>query len=280
QQRQLRQAVAQAFFHTAELDQTLPEWVSQGLAAYIAGNQVDASGGNDAAAKVLFLMEGNDGRHAAAFFDLLREQLATARPDPDRDFQRRNGSEIAPTTESEAVEQFVARLADEFEQWKVDPQLGQPQFALGDKSDDGLEAARQEMAFALKLADRFAAQATSGVRTKVATFEKDRRRSVAVTHAAAHRPPSLAALVARMTADGEPAWATIGPRGKLLWSHEVEKLRELLGVDEQRYEFAWRENRWALETTLEDGRKLTGWLDRDSENAQRPLAKFEVAEPK
>ncbi|MEX2026946.1 MAG: hypothetical protein WEH44_06585 [Pirellulaceae bacterium] len=280
QKRQLRQAVSQAFFQTAEMDQTLPEWVSQGLAAYVAGNKTAASSGDDAAATVRFLMEGNDGRYAGPFFDLLRQQLALMRPDPDRDFQRSNGNKIAPAPESEAVEQFVAKLADEYEQWKLDPQFGQPQLPPGDVSDDALVAARNEMLFALKLANRFASQETSVVRTKVSIFEHQRRNSVAVIHAAAARPPSLPALARRITAKDQPTWATIGPDGKLIWSHQEEKLLKLLGVDQQRYQYAWRESRWMLETTLEDGRKLTAWLDGTTENALRPLAKFEVAEPK
>ena len=67
-----------------------------------------------------------------------------------------------------------------------------------------------------------------------------------------------------------------GPDGKLIWSHEEEKLRQLLGVEDQRYQFVRRESKWVLQTTLSDGRKLAGWLEPNSENARRPLAKFAV----
>jgi hypothetical protein len=279
-QRHLRQHVARAFFHIAELDRTFPEWVSDGLAAYVAGNQSDESSADDPAARVRFLLEGNDGRHAGPFFDLLRQQLASVRPEPDRVIDRGNRSKVAQARDFEAVEQFVEKLADEFAQWQQDPLLGQPQLAPEDGFADALQAARQEMAFVLKLTDRFAAPERSGVRTKVATYDKTLRNAVAVTHAAAGRPQSLAGTWTRMSAAGQPTWATMGPDGKLIWSHEEDKFRKLLGMDEHRYQVAWQENQWVLETTLADGRKLRGWLERNAENPHRLLAKFAVASPK
>ncbi len=276
-QRQLHQAVALAFFQTAELDHAFPEWVSHGLAAYIAGNR-PPSGADNAAARVLFLLEGNDGSHAGPFFSLLADQWERTRPDPDRDFQRRNGSPLPPTKQSQAVEQFVADLASEWQQWQLDPEAGQLQIAAGNAADDHVEQAQQAMAFVLKLTDRFAVQGRGGIGTKVTMFDKATRTAANVIHPAPAHPPSLSAILTQAAA-AKQRWATIGPDGKLIWSHEEEKLRQLLGVDDQRYQFAQRETKWVLETTLSDGRKLAGWLEPNSENARRPLAKFSVTDP-
>jgi hypothetical protein len=311
QQGQLRQAAALAFLHTAELDRQLPQWVCQGLAAYAGKMPADDEGEdalpteetsvaqsfgigqrprqrvasdrlaepdgeeNEAAQLVQFLVEGNDARHAAEFFDCLREHLATSRPVPDRNFQRKNDPSLPAVNESDRLNQFVAALAQEYEQWKADPQIGQPYFKAAEGTDNEFKQGQQEMLFILKLVDRFAQTESAAIRTRITTFEKG-RGSATLTGTSATRPPSLRTLVDRFTAEDRQPWATVGPDGELIWSSEEAKLRELLGVEENRYEHVWESDRWVLATRLADGRQLLGWLEPNPENAQRPLAKFSV----
>ncbi len=285
---QLRHNVASAFFHAAGLDQQLPEWVCQGLAAYVGNHTADesatvsapeaAAAGDEAAGLVQFLMEGNDGRRAGPFFELLREQLATAHSDRDANSRRNKNPLAVVSPDNQPLNAFVSELADELARWKDDPQIGQPLHPV-DETDEAVRQAQQEMLFVLKLADRFAIAETGGIRTTITTFDKG--RVATVLHAAtAAKPPTLRSLLERITADDQPAWATVGPDGKLIWSSDEEQLRKLMGVDENRYQHAWQENRWVLQSRLADGRTLSGSLERNPEHPGRPLAKFDVALPK
>ena len=311
QQGQLRQASALAFLHTAELDRQLPEWVCQGLSTYsgrVRGETPKesdtsaeetpaapslgihqwrydraapdrlaepASEETDASQLVRFLIEGNDARHAGEFFDCLREHLANSRPDPDRGFQRQNDPSLPAARDSDRLDQLVAALATEFDEWMKDPQIGQPEFVAGEGIDDELKQGQQEMLFALKLAERLARAESAAIRTRITTFEKGRGSAV-LTGTSATRPPPLRTLLDRITTDDRRPWATLGPDGELIWSNEEEKLRDLLGVEENRYEHVWENDRWVLATRLPDGRQLVGWLEPNPENAKRPLARFAV----
>jgi hypothetical protein len=302
-----------AFLHTAELDRQLPDWVCQGLAAYagklpaedkgegespreerpapsLGGHQwrsqrtapdrlaEPAADKTDAAQLVHFLIEGNDARHAGEFFDSLREHLASSRPDRDRDFQRKNDPSLPAATNSDQLDRLVTALAAEYQQWKEDPLIGQPELVAGEATDDELRQGQQAMLFVLKLADRFALAESAAIRTRITTFEKGRGSAV-LTGTSATRPPSLPTLLQRITADDRRSWATVGGNGELIWNTEEDKLRELLGLEDNRYQHVWENDRWVLTARLADGRQLLGWLEPNPAKAQRPLAKFSVKTP-
>jgi len=305
QQGQLRQAAAVAFLHAAELDRQLPDWVCQGLAAYASKSTAKeepavessarepaasslavnrrrfqseeprqpAADRADAAQLVHFLIEGNDARHAGEFFDCLRDQLASSPTRTDREFQRKSAPNLAVATNDNQLDRLVTTLATEFEEWKKDPQIGQPQWTAGEESDDELKQGQEAMLFVLKLAERFSLAQSAAIRTRITTFEKGKGSAV-LTGTSATRPPPLRALLERITASDRGSWATVGPDGDLIWSADEEKLRELLGVEDNRYEHVWENDRWVLASRLADGRQLLGWLEPNADHAQRPLAKF------
>lgn len=312
QRGQLRQATAMAFLHTAELDRQMPDWVCQGLAAYAGGLSTGSSGpaaatddsqdsappgGNqwrperaapdrlekqtadrtDAARLVRFLIEGNDAQHAGTFFEHLRS-LAALRPDEDGDFRRKLHQTATDSNRDAGLDEFVAALAGEYEMWKRDPQIGQPEHAAEENADEGMRQRQEEMLFVLKLTDRFAFAQSAVMRTRITTFGKERGATVLASTSSA-RPPSVQSLVERITSESQPEWATVGPDRKLIWSTEEDKLRELLGIEGNRYQHVWESDRWVLRTKLDDGRQLAGWLEANPKNVRRPLAKFAVKSP-
>lgn len=311
-EQQLRAGAARAYLHAAALDRQLPNWVCDGLAAYVAAPPLSEEPGgepaefaplqpplrasqqrlahastispvegvaeqSEAASLVRFLLEGDDARHAGPFLTLLAKQLAES----DGPASGPTSLKAAPTppVEHSALTQFVNALADDFTQWKKDPQMGQPTRAVGESTDHGLDRETSEFLFALKLLDRFAERSPAAMRTRITTFDRGKREAIVLTSTAGVKPPSIPAFLEALDADGQ-LWASIGPDGKPLWSTDGNQLRELLGVDDNRYQHVWHDGRWVLERKLADGRRLLGWLESNPANPRRPLAKMEIRSDK
>jgi hypothetical protein len=174
------------------------------------------------------------------------------------------------------LDQFVQHLATEFEHWKANPNIGQPALTDEESADGNLRREQQEMLFTLKLFDRFARAESAAIRTRVTMFDKGQRAAIVLTGTAGARPPSVLALLEQMTAHDQAPWATVGPDGTLIWNTDVDRLREILGVDQNRYQHVWHSDRWVLQTRLADDRQLRGWLEANPKDPRRPLGRIEV----
>ena len=268
---EMRRHAAWALLRSAELDRQLPDWVCQGLAAFAGNGPAKAAAGADSAQLVTFLLTGNDGRHAAEFLGAVRQQAAVSGSSSEAENRRRNDPPPAGQANGGEVDSLAAELAAEFAAWQEDPQIGQPLWQPPADADSSVSDAQREMLFPLKLAARFAVARQPAAGTRITTFDKKKGASV-VRLESATRPPPLRPLLDRVTHQEQP-WATIGPDGELIWSSETDKLERLLGVDDGRYQYAWHQGHWALETTL-DGGTLRGWLEPNAEQPGRPVARF------
>jgi hypothetical protein len=129
------------------------------------------------------------------------------------------------------------------------------------------------MAVVLKLARRFAT-ASSTIQTKVVSF--DANRGVA-TVSSPQQFRSLAELYRHLSAINQP-WATLDANGQLVFSHDQQTVRDLLGLDDRRYEFQSLEGRWVLTQRLDGRTTLCGWLEENPDDATRPFARFKFVD--
>lgn len=312
---ELRKAAMLAFMHTAEMDRQMPPWVCDGLATNVAkqglseealvpliakaGPAVPLGGqqwrfkratqdrletiplDHDAAeAQVKFLLEGNDAQHAPELFAALRQCIDDAnrarvaeRGSSNRPDQRE------PSTSTTAVDRLAVTTRDEFSQWLKEPLMGQPLFEPDPSTSEELIQSEREMIFVLKLARRFStlARGQGQVRSRVTAFDKERKMTV-LSQPREIEPLPLAQFLAKITDQRLGEWATLDSDGRLLFSSEQDRLRTMLGLEDNRYTWQTVDGHTALITKLGDQRTLQGWLEENKENPLRPRARFAVVE--
>ena len=307
----LREAAALAMLHTAEVDAAVPGWVTTGLAARLAlqGQPADSPQPNDfpprgeplggdawrwqratqdrlasqpqhasdAAARVGFLLTGDDARHAPEFLAAIRHALAQSREQAATRLPAHRRGEGPQQVPQASFEQLLAANRTGFEAWLKDPQAGQPQHQPDPAASPEVRREERDMLLVLKLARRLTNEKTGAAVLKVATFDRPQAQPIA------HRPPRgeplpIAELIARLRDPTLPAVATLDTDGQLLLSTESKKIEQLLGWDGQRYSWQRSGDQWKLTTRLADGRTLFGALIDDPQNASRPLAQFSVAD--
>ena len=234
----------------------------------------------EAAAHVRFLLTGNDAEHAPEFMAALQVSIAEvnqARVQGNRITARRGESQPAATSR---VDGLLNSLAREYDQWRRDPQIGQPVMAPDAAADAPSIALQGEMLVALKLLRRFPSGATTTlVRTRVAVFDKDRGLAVK-SDAASAGPLKIADFYRQLTNPDHPAWATLDSQGQLLFSSNIRRLQELFGPEQQRFQIQRQDDRLALVARLESGKTLHGWLEENPRNPSRPIAKFALLDRK
>ena len=306
----LRKAAGQAFLHTTELDRQLPPWASDGLATYVAAERLSPEevkagieqdkvpgaprlGGqqwrfkraeqdrlnmpavdHDAAAQeVEFLLTANDAAHAPAFFAAINQSMAAVE-------QRRNQGNLVTARRGEeqpaelgSVDQLAVSLAKPFEQWQKAPLAGQPKLEIEENTPAEVQRAEQEMAVVMKLARRFAITEQGTTHTRITAFDKEKGMTV-LSRKAENHPAPLPELYQRMVAPQRPLWGTLNADGQLVLSSDRAAIKELLGLDDNRYKWEAAEGRSVLSTTLDGRWKLQGWLEENKEDPSRPLAKF------
>ncbi len=308
----LREAAGHAFLHTAELDRQLPPWACDGLASYIAAEGLSAEevkagdeqdkvpgaprlGGqqwrfkraeqdrlnmpafdHDAAAQeVEFLLTANDAAHAPAFFTAINQSVAAVE-------QRRVQGSLVTARRGEEqpadlgpVDQLAVRLAKPFGQWQKAPLAGQPKLEIEENTPAEVQRAEQEMAVVLKLARRFATTEQGTTHTRITAFDKEKGMTV-LSRKAENHPATLPELYQRMVAPQRALWGTLNADGQLVLSSDRAAIKELLGLDDNRYKWEAGEGRSVLTTTLDGQWKLQGWLEENNQDPSRPLAKFTV----
>jgi hypothetical protein len=311
QMQRVRESAVLAFFRTAELDLQFPNWVSQGLAGYIAqkGETAEAVAearpdpttaniggqqwrGNrlkqdvlkpaedqhqEAIARVRFLLEGNDSQHTPAFFAVLRasaQNMEQKRAGENLVKNRRG--EIQPPIATAQGDQFFASLSDEYAAWQKDPLVGQPVYAPAKNAAPELEQLQREMVLVLKLQRRTMPTMKSNFRTKVVAFQQEPKFVGGQKTAISVADPRD--VYRELSDRSEGPWATRDADGSLLLSSNTERLEELFGDNGQRFQRVRKDDSWRLATRLPDGRLMTAWLEENKATPSRPQVKFDFAD--
>jgi hypothetical protein len=212
---------------------------------------------SEAAARVSFLLTGDDARHAPQFLAAIGQALAQSRQRAAMQLPAYRRGETQPAPPQASFDELLSASRASFEAWLKDPQAGQPQYQPAEGISPALDREQRDMLVVLKLSRRLARAAD--------TSSPDRG------------PPSIAELVAQLRNSESPALATIDADGRLLLSTDRQRMQELLGWDGQRYQWQRSGDQWKLATRLPDGRTLLGTLSDDPQNAARPRAQFEIA---
>src|SRR6185436_8154992 len=229
---------------------------------------------HDAAAQeVEFLLTANDAAHAPAFFAAINHSMAAVE-------QRRVQGNLVTARRGEEqpadlgpVDQLAASLAKSFDQWQKTPLAGQPKLEVEENTPPEVKRAEQEMSVVLKLARRFATTEQGTTHTRITAFDKEKGMTV-LSRKAEGRPSPLPELYQQMVAPQRPLWGTLNADGQLVLSTDRAAVKELLGLEDNRYKWEAAEGRSVLTTTLDGQWKLQGWLEENKEDPSRPLAKF------
>jgi hypothetical protein len=307
----LREAAALAMLHTAEVDAAVPGWVTTGLAAHLAlqGQPADSPqphqfpprgeslGGDawrwqratqdrlasqpqnasDAAARVGFLLTGDDARHAPEFLTAIRNALVQSQERAATHLPAHRRGEGPQQVPQASFEQLLAANRAGFEAWLRDPQTGQPQYRPDPAASPEVRRAERDMLLVLKLARRLTNEKTGPAALKVVAFDKPQAQPIAPVSPRSE-PLPIAELIARLRDPTLTTLATLDADGQLLLSTDREQIEQLLGWNDQRYQWQHTGDQWMLTTRLADGRTLFGALVDDPQNASRPVAQFSVAE--
>lgn len=308
----LRAGSAFAMLHAAELDSAAPPWVVRGLAQFAARQGVaeelvpqDANaqaalrfGGQQwryqrafadaldepleanklADDRVKFLLTGNDGEHAPALFAHLREQSGEARARAAVGGAFRSfGGDAQPAEASPSADALIAGLSDQFTHWKEKPLAGQPIFEPAPDTAPELLAAQREMLVLLKLQRRMSGAAVaSSPRMKVARFDREKREVVATSAKSTVEPATFDAWAAALN-DAAPSWATLDVDGSLLIGTDT-RAGQLLSNADSRYAWKQQADHVVLERRIDDSRIVRGWLEENTNDKTRPLARFEIVD--
>jgi hypothetical protein len=303
----IREAAAWAFLHTAEFDTQLPAWVCTGLANFavnqggdvtakvnellplgepLAGQQwkgrriapdkleMPPDHREQASLQVRYLLEGNDAEFAPEFLATLRATVKQS----DRYWaeERRDSIRIADQQLrrfQQGMDDFATAHAAGFEKWLNNPGTGQPIVQTDTKAPAQMASLQQQMATILKLARRFpAGQTTSTSGVRVAAFNPDKRE--AEPTASSTPPRTIDDLYRHLTDPKQSTWATLDTSGRLLFSSETARIRELLAIDQGTFQAGADGDRWTISTPLGYRTRLTGWLEENKDNPTRPVAAF------
>jgi hypothetical protein len=230
-----------------------------------------------AASHVGFLLGGEDGEHAPEFLAAIRDAIQAGRAvAAQQSTSRRRGENQSASPEGQ-FENLIAANHSQYEAWLKDPKAGQPEYPSEPAAGAELDQAQREMLVVLKLQRRLSSQQAANSAVKVATFDRAKGRQ-AVGKPPVLQPITVAELAARLRDPSRPAIGTLDANGKLLLSTDRQRIDQLIGWDNQRYQLERRENQWVLVTHLADGRVLRGYLADNADKPSRPLAKFSVEE--
>ena len=171
------------------------------------------------------------------------------------------------------MDQLAIQLATPFDEWQKAPLRGQPKLEVDANTPEEIQQVEREMAVVLKLARRFATKDQGAVHTRITAFDKEKGMTV-LSRRAEHRPSPLPELYLRMVAQQQPQWGTLNAQGRLVLSTNRTALQDMLGLKDNRYQWEADNGRSVLTTTVNHQWKVTGWLEENGEDPNRPLAKF------
>ena len=309
---QLREEAIRAFLRVAQLDQTLPDWVQLGLAAYFSGaeltreprDQFDPPGFRGAEAAdvqpyrltrdrmaptsadrlqaalwVRFFLLGNDAQHAHDFFDALSGTVSGQPQDRFVPYPGGyRGRSTGSATEHAAEPPLQALLSRQpiratAQAWLDNPDMGQP-ILRPEPSDMAVDESHRRLVLILKLGRRFAAAGHGGVQPKV--YERGRDVPAAYLTKPAYQPAATPPeLYGRLSQT--PRWATVDTDGSLLTSGDQARLAEVFGVGDPdvRYRTFLRDGHTILEAAYpRTGHRIEAWLEENPDDPTRPIARL------
>jgi hypothetical protein len=310
---QLRSGTAFAMLHAAGLDSAAQPWVMQGIAEFAGRQGVEQDVLKSAASeqsatrfggqqwryqraavdlldypqeeakaahdRIAFLLTGDDGEHAPALLAHLRYIDSEARTNASTGAGfRKFGGDPQPAAISSSLEELVGGLTAQFDKWKEQPLVGQPVFEPTAGVAAEILAAEQEMLVLLKLQRRMAKSNAVALRTKVATFDRERREVVASSAKAAAAPSSFDLWAGSLMENTQQPWATLDVDGSLLLATDAGRVGELLANADGRYTWKQLAEHVALERRIDEYRFVRGWFEENAKDKSRPLAKFEVVD--
>jgi hypothetical protein len=228
---------------------------------------------SEALARVKFLLEANDAKYAPTFLLMLREMAE----EPTDALLASRGelkqTQLLPPPTDTVLDEFMDELEPQFQAWQEDPLVGTPLLATaGQALEPAMLERVKEMEVVLKLAQKVDERSIGEViRPRITEFGAEGQREVAPA-TANDTAINIAQLYRDLTeGEGEP-WATLDAQGNLLLWTDEERLEEVLGIEDDRYTTAWRDNRWVLVTNWDDGTLLEAWLEENPNFAAgRPL---------
>jgi hypothetical protein len=323
----LREGAAFAMLHTTGLDAVMPPWVTAGMAAAagqegLSPQEVSASaaasstirfGGQqwryrratpdtldyprldheEAAARIAFMLKGDDAEHAPALLAAVR--LATERGANSSAQAAGFGQPPEqPASVAADVDQLLDGLRTQYAAWKENPNASQPLFEpTADASPDML-AAQREMIVLLKLQRRFAeaGQVTTRpeawatvlggdarpVSTKIVRFDTQQRAATVEQLKPPTAAASFAALAERLSNSSKAPWATLDIDGRLLLSTDSPRVQSLFR-NAKAYLIEADGGKAILARRLDSGELLRGWLENGPPEKPRLRAKFAVSKP-
>lgn len=310
----LREGAAFAMLHAAGLDNVSPPWVVAGMAA-AAGRQglseqqiarLEAAdvgtafggqqwrfarsapdrlaypqqGTGEAAARMAFLLTGQDAEQAPAVFAALRqaERQAEEAAAAGAAFASFPGNpQPAPT--NTPWDSLLAEHEPEYEAWKANPKSGQPVFEPATGASPELLAAERDMVVVLKLVRRFGGsnETTTKVASgpKIVQFNAD--QGLTITRPREQKASlNFSDLADRLLDAEQPEWATLDGDGSLLLSTDRSRLEQLLRPEDGRFSFDRQAGKTALVLKTDVGQTIRGWLDENPDDRSRPLARFQI----
>jgi len=310
----LKEATVLAFLRTTELDVQYPNWVSEGIAGYVAQQGASPEtlekaepkpttaniGGqqwrsirsqqdvleqptnehSDAVARVKFFLEGDDGAHAPEFFAMLQASAAdVANRRAGEKLVKPGQGEVQASFASNQGDQLFVSLENRFASWQQEPLAGQPIYRPEKNISPELQLLQRELIVVLKLMRRQATPVRSSLQTKVVMFKKDPTVPLGDKSQTKFDLADPRRVYEELVDGQQEPWATRDIDGSLLMSNNIARLTQLFGEDGKRFQRVRQDNQWVLMAKLDQGRTMTAWLEDSEDTPLRPEARFEIQAP-
>lgn len=236
---------------------------------------------------VRYLIEGDDARHAPAFFASLQSTVHGSEEEADDNPEATRINDRTPQFGPAKGELDTSPIDGLIEErttdpkgigaWLKDGDVDLPLFQPSSDTTPAQLAAEKEMLFVLKLVRRFGngIENAAGVKPRVTEFGAGGQQEVKAFAPEAERW-DLASLYRKLTDPDTPPWATLDPSGRLLTNEDDDQLAQLLGIGQNRYRTELRDGKRVLVRPIGRSTALEGWLEEDTANPRRPKAKFEI----
>lgn len=304
----MREGAAFGMLHAAGLDSLAPPWLMSGLASFAGQSglteeqlqsaapaaDLPRNGGqqwrfarsspdvlaypaenlDEAASRAAFLLTANDAKHAPALFAMLQQaQLAAQERAADQ-----GGFSPEQGQPSPLFDQYFAEHRVEYEAWQANPKQGQPIFEASKELAPVVLSAEREMLVVLKLYHRLAERTPARRPQGGKIIELDKEgRAVARSTTTPALPTTFAAFAERLLDPAKEPWATLDATNNILLSSDRQRVQALLAPGRAAYALdLTTAGKTVLVRTAEDGTKIRGWLEPNSQDKTRPLARFEL----
>ena len=264
-----RRALAGPYFRQMAPNQRLPQWVVEGLGAYLAGDfnspplaEDREHAVSDRAAQVGFYLTAADGAYAHEFLHAVESTLNEPLP-RFRNWKRESAGQAVslPSTEVARFDRLANQrdVVRSTQSWLKNPLAGQPVLVNAQNANDPQGVHQREMAMVLKLAGTLAATDTKadGESRELLTEE------------------SLQRLRTRLLNEESAAWTTLDGSGRLRFSRDQAWRQQLANSISDHYTIAKQGQRTVLR--FQQGTStIDAWASENPSDPSRPRVTFAV----